>query len=119
MSENYHPVFEQDCRKDTLLATIAQNGTLSTAVDISAYRRGMFFLTAEFNTDTITIQVSNKTGGTFSAPYADGDATGYSFTAASNTWNLIPEGAFAAGAIKILTGTATAAAATITFCLKS
>jgi hypothetical protein len=119
MSDNYHPVFEQDCRKDTLLATIAATGTLSTAVDISPYRRGMFFLDAEFGTDTITIHVSNKTGGTFSTLYDDGAATGYTFTAVANTWNLIPAGAFAAGAIKIHTGTAVAAAATITFCLKS
>src|SRR3990172_6638495 len=118
--ESYQPVFPMDCRKDTKTATIAASGTVSTAVDISAYNKGMFFLTSEFNSDTITILVSNKMDGGFTTLYEDGSAAAYTFAApAGAAWHRIPEGAFAAGAIKIQTGTGVAAGATITFCLKT
>ena len=112
-------VFPNGSQCDTITASVAQSGTLSDAVDIGTYSRGIFFLPAEFNTDTITILVSNKTDGTFSTLYDDASATGYAFTAVGDTWNVIPSGAFGAGAIKIQTGTGASAAATITFCLKS
>ena len=113
------PKIDGDCRKDTPTATVAAGEKTHTAVDIAAYRQGMFYLNWDFHGDTITIEVSSDTDGTFTTLYDDGAATGYTFTAVGNKWNRIPEGAFAAGAIRISTGTAVSADCVITFCLKS
>ena len=119
-NDSYHPVFDQDSRRDTKKATIAATGQTSTAVDLSAYRSGMFYLPAEFNTDAITLHVSNKTDGTFTTLYNDGDAAGFTFSApAGAAWHVIPELVFSAGAIKIHTSVAVAANAEILFCLKA
>lgn len=119
MAAHAVPIFDGDPRKIGLDRTIALGGTETAAVDISNFNKGMFYLSSEFNTDTITIYVSNSTDGAFKLLYKDGATTDFAFTAVGDTWNVIPEDCFAAGAIKIVTNSAVGAAATITFCLKT
>lgn len=113
----FNPAFVQQCVHETKTCTIAQGGTVSTAVDIRGYTNGMFYLTSEFNGDTISFQASDTPDGTFGVTENAGTAD--SFTAATGTWNAIPSHIFGAGAIKFVTGSATAAAATITVSLKA
>lgn len=98
---------------NTTTATVAEAGTTSTAIDVSQYKSGMILFPAEFNTDTITFTHCATFDGTYAA--LGGSVT---LTAATG-WMALPAEVFAGAFIKVVTGTATAAVATLTFVLKS
>ncbi len=115
---DYHPAFSQHCVKVSATYTIAAAGTKTAAIDVAPYNAGMYYLTTEFNGDTITYEAAEDTAGTF-APTYDG-ATKDSYTsAAAAGWQKIPSHLFAAGAIKIVTSVGVAADADIIVCLKA
>lgn len=117
---NFYPAISQQREQVTKTATIASGGTESGALDIGGYSAGMFLLSSEFNTDTMTILVSNTESGTYAEIYTDGSIVAAStFAGVTDKWNEIPAAVMAAGFLKIKTGTATAAIATITFSLKT
>jgi len=104
---------------ESVQVTIAATGTVTTAFDYRRYTSGRFYLPAEFNGETITFQDSDHPGGTFAISKAAAGTIAVGFTAHSApAWYDIPAVLQGAGAIKIVTGTAAAAAATVVVCLK-
>jgi hypothetical protein len=106
---------------ETVTVAVALNGTVSTAFDYRRYTSGRFYLPAEFNSDAITFQDAEKPDGTFAiSKAANASSIAVGFTAHSApAWYDIPVALQGAGAIKIVTAVAAAAAATIIVCLKS
>lgn len=105
----------------TFTLTVASGGTQSTAIDARGYRAGMVYLPSQFNSETISFLVSDSATGTFACPYADGAQDANTFAApAGAAWHIIPAALVEAAAfIKIQTGTATDAAASISGVLKA
>ena len=94
-------------------------GVLSSAVEIRRFTSGAIYLPAEFNTDAMTFQGAEASDGTF-AVLLDASAGSVGFTAASGArWYALPASALAVNWLKVVTGTATAAAATALLCLKT
>lgn len=113
MAEPTFPLFPTDCRSGTVTATFANGGTKSSVIDTSLWRVGTVYLPAEFNTDAITFEGAESETGTFAVLLTSGAAS-VGFTAANGArWYDIPTAAINCPFIKIVTGTATAAAATI------
>lgn len=109
----------ESARHGWVNATVANGGTTSSAVLIRGYRRGAFYLPAEFNTDAITFEGAEKEDGTFAAVHNSAGAALGLTAASAAKWYQLPEALFGLGAIKIVTGTATGGAATIIVSLKS
>ena len=105
----------------TFSVVMASGGTQSAAIDARGYRGGMVYLPAQFNSETMSILVADTATGTFGLPMSDGATDAYTFAApAGAAWHIIPQQLMEAAAfIKIQTGTATDAAATITGVLKA
>jgi hypothetical protein len=105
----------------TFSIVMASGGTQSAAIDTRGYRGGMVYLPAEFNSETISIIVSDTATGTFGLPLSDGDTAAYTFSAPSApAWHILPQQLMESAAfIKIQTGTAAAGAATINGVLKA
>ena len=104
---------------ETVTVAVAESGTVSTAFDYRRYTSGRFYLPAEFNGEAITFQDAEKPNGTFAISKAAAGTIAVGFTAHSApAWYDIPAVLQGAGAIKIVTGTGAAAAATIIVCLK-
>jgi hypothetical protein len=105
---------------ETQTVAIAATGTVSTAIDYRMFTSGRFYLTTEFNGDTITFQDAEKPDGTFAVSKTAAGTIAITFTANSGAaWYDIPVALQGAGAIKIVTSAAAAAAATIIVCLKA
>ena len=105
---------------ESVTVTVALGGTVSTAFDYRRYTSGRFYLPAEFDGEVITFQDAEKPNGTFAISKTAAGTIAVGFTAHSApAWYDIPVALQGAGAIKIVTGTAAAAAATIIVCLKS
>src|SRR5512139_3135970 len=119
MAETVNLAPERSVQTFTLV--MASGGTQSGAMDARGYRGGMVYLPAEFNSETISIIVSDTATGTFGLPLSDGDTAAYTFAApAGPAWHILPQQLMEAAAfIKIQTGTAAAAAATINGVLKA
>lgn len=118
------PAFEhvggESARHGKTSATVASGGIVSSAVEVRGYRRGAFYLPAEFNGDTVTFQGAETTDGTFALIHnADGTALSITADASNPKWYQMNDALLAMGAIKIVTGTATDAAATILISLKT
>ena len=104
---------------DTQTVTIAQSGTKTAAIDYRKHNRGRFYLPAEFNGETITFEDAEKPGGTFAVSKQAAGTIAITFTAnAGPAWYDFPAELSGAGAVKIVTGTAAAAAATVIVSLK-
>ena len=98
--------------------TFASGGTVSTAVETRGYNSGSILLPAEFNADVISFEGAEKSDGTFAQIYNSGGAL-VSFTAAgASKWYDLPAAVFGLGFLKVVTGTATGAAATVTVSLR-
>lgn len=106
----------------TATATVAQTGTISTEVDIRHASAGVMHLPAEFNGDTITFHVAEQSAtgaaGTYALLTKDEGNSAVTLTGATG-WHEIPQSVMAAAFMKVVTGSAAAAAATITFSLKT
>lgn len=90
---------------------------LSGAINLGRAIGGYVYLPAEFNTDTITWYVSDERDGTYTP--ANNDGSDETLTAASGPrWVAIPSTVAMARFLKIHTGTAAAAEATIGWMLK-
>ena len=105
---------------ETVTATVAISGTVSSAIDYRMFTSGRFYLTTEFDGDTITFQDAEKPDGTFAVSKTAATTIAITFTANTGAaWYDIPVALQGAGAIKIVTSAGAAAAATIIVCLKA
>jgi ATP phosphoribosyltransferase len=99
--------------------TVASAGTKSTAVDQRTFRTVQMYLPAEFNSDTITFEVSNESDGTF-AVLLDSTGTPVSITAAAGPrWYDLPVAVANSAFFKVVTNNAAAGAATILLAQKT
>jgi hypothetical protein len=115
-----HPPTNNQCDHDVKELAFALAGTVSSILDFRGYNGARFYLPAEFNSDAISFQDAEAPDGTFAVSRKAADASVIGFTAHSApAWYDVPAELKGAGAIKIVTGTATAAAATVIVCLKS
>ena len=119
MADSIQLPAERGCQ--TFSVVMASGGTQSAVIDARGYRAGMVYLPAQFNSETISFLVSDTSSGTYGLPNLDAATAAYTFSApAAPAWHIIPtELVQAAAFIKIQTGTATDAAATITGVLKA
>jgi hypothetical protein len=97
--------------------TMAIGAQLSGAINMGRATGGYVYLPAEFNGETITWYVSDERDGTYTP--ANNDGSDETLTAAGGPrWVAIPSTVAMARFLKIHTGTATAAEATIKWMLK-
>ncbi len=113
------PIHEADARSMIPpVANIANGGTESDAINIQLARSGAFLLSSEFNTDTITFKGAQTKGGTYNL-IDDKGGTVVSIAGETNKWTEFHEAVMAFPWIKIVTDTATGAAATIPLVFKT
>lgn len=94
----------------------AAAGKVSTPVKVGGFTAGLIRFPAEFSADTITFQSCYTKGGTYAAIIA---ASATISTPTAATWYPIPAACFGGNYLKVVTGTETDAAATVTLQLKT